>query len=305
MRDSENQYRASARLQAIPFTKMSGVGNDFIVVDNRTGVLDEIEMHAFARSVCARRLSLGADELIVIEPPMAGGDLTMRTINPDGIEVEMCGNAARCVARYAYLHGIAPSQMTIDTLGGPVVAWVDGDRAWVKLRVTSPPRLNCALTADGEPHVVHTVAISGTPHAILYLDDVANAPDALIHRLGAAIRHHPDFMALNGLSNGIEETGTNVDFVQVMDRHTLWQRTFERGVEGETLACGTGAVASSVISALLGWVDSPVRLHVLGGDLGVSFERLGDAFTELLLSGDARFVAEGTLHPEAWTWSGS
>ena len=90
------------------------------------------------------------------------------------------------------------------------------------------------------------------------------------------------------------------NFVQVIDGHTLWQRTFERGVEGETLACGTGAVASSVISALLGWVDTPVRLCVPGGELSVSFERQGDMFDELFLGGGARFVAEGTLHSEAW-----
>ena len=88
----------------------------------------------------------------------------------------------------------------------------------------------------------------------------------------------------------------------MIDRHTLWQRTFERGVEDETLACGTGAVASSVISALRGLMDSPVRIHMLGGELSVSFERQGDAFAELFLGGGVRFVAEGTLHSEAWSW---
>ena len=280
-------------MHTIPFTKMSGVGNDFIVVDNRDGILNEIGVYEFARRVCTRRISLGGDELMVIEPPTSGGDFSMRTINPDGAEVKMCGNASRCVARYAYTRGLAGAKMTIDTLGGPVVAWVEDDEVRVQLQITSRPALNHTLTAEGETYTVHTVEISGAPHAVVYLQEVAHAPGGLIQRLGAAIRHHADF-----------PQGINVNFMQVLDRRALWQRTFERGVEGETLACGTGAAASSVISALHGRVDSPVRVHVLGGELSVSFERRGDAFTELDLGGGARFIAEGTLHPEAWNWGG-
>jgi diaminopimelate epimerase len=278
-------------MQAVPFTKMSGVGNDFIVVDNRAGVLNEVGVREFARRVCTRRMSLGGDELMVIEPPTSGGDFSMRTINPDGTEVKMCGNASRCVARYAYTRGIAGARMTIDTLGGPVSAWVEGDEVRVKLQLTSQIDLNHSLLVEGETHVAHTVHVSGAPHAVVYMKEVAKASGDTIHRLGAAIRHHADFAL-----------GINVNFIQVMDRHTLWQRTFERGVEGETLACGTGAVASSVISALLGQVDSPVRLRVLGGKLGVSFARQGGEFEDLFLSGGVRFVAEGVLHPEAWSW---
>ena len=181
--------------------------------------------------------------------------------------------------------------MTIDTLGGPVHAWVEGEEVRVQLQITSRFDLNHALMADGKAYTVHTVEISGAPHAVVYLQEVAHAPGDLIQRVGAAIRRHADF-----------PQGINVNFAQVLDRHTLWQRTFERGVEGETLACGTGAAASSVISALRGLVDSPVRVHVLGGELSVSFEREGDEFTELVLGGGARFIAEGTLHPEAWNW---
>jgi diaminopimelate epimerase len=278
-------------MKAVPFTKMSGVGNDFIVVDNRAGILNELDVHEFAHRVCTRRISLGGDELLVIEPPASGGDFSMRTLNPDGTEVKMCGNASRCVARYAYTHGIAGARMTIDTLGGPVYAYIEGDAVRVKLQLTSRPELDHALMADGNKTIAHTVEVSGAPHAVVYLDDVAHASGALIRRLGAALCHHADF-----------PQGLNVNFAQVVDRHTLWQRTFERGVEDETLACGTGAVAASVISALRGLMDSPVRIHVLGGELSVSFERRGDAFAELFLGGGARFVAEGTLHPEAWSW---
>jgi diaminopimelate epimerase len=278
-------------MQAVPFIKMSGVGNDFIIVDNRAGILNEVGVHEFARRVCTRRMSLGGDELMVIEPSTSGGDFSMRTINPDGTEVKMCGNASRCVARYAYTRGIAGARMTIDTEGGPVYAWVDGDEVRVKLQLTSRIEVDHALLVDGDRYVTHTVQVSGAPHAVVYMEEVAEASGDLVHRLGAAIRHHADF-----------PLGINVNFVQVMDRHTLWQRTFERGVEGETLACGTGAVASSVVSALLGQVESPVRLRVLGGELGVSFARQGDGFGDLFLSGGVRFVAEGVLHPEAWLW---
>jgi diaminopimelate epimerase len=278
-------------VQGVPFTKMSGVGNDFIVVDNRAGILDGIGVHAFARRVCTRRMSLGGDELMVIERPTAGGDFSMRTINPDGTEVKMCGNASRCVARYAFTRGLAGARMTIDTPGGPVDAWVDGDLVQVRLQLTSPIGLHHALHADGGAYVAHTVDVSGAPHAVIYLAGAAKATPQAIHRLGAAVRHHPDF-----------PEGINVNFVEVLDRHTLWQRTFERGVEGETLACGTGAVASSVVGALLGDLESPVRLRVLGGELHVRFERQGDGVGALFLGGGARFVAEGVLHPEAWSW---
>jgi len=278
-------------MQGIPFVKMSGAGNDFIIVDNRAGILGEITLDAFARAVCTRRMSLGGDQLMIIEPPRSGGDFSMRTINVDGAEVKMCGNASRCVARYAYTRGIAGAQMTIDTPGGPVYARVDGDAAWVTLQLTSRIERERVLFADGERRVVHTVQVSGAPHAVVYMHGVAHASNESIHRLGSAIRHHPDF-----------PQGINVNFVEVLDGHTLWQRTFERGVEGETLACGTGAVASSLISALLGKVDTPVRLRVLGGELSVSFKREGEAFDDLLLGGGAWFVAEGVLHPEAWSW---
>ncbi len=278
-------------MNGIPFVKMSGVGNDFIIVDNRAGILAGLDLSKLARRVCTRRLSLGADELMVIGPPMSGGDFSMRTINPDGAEVAMCGNASRCVARYAHMRGIAGARMTIDTLGGPVYAQVHGEEVLVQLQLTCPIEVNHALAVGGEARLVHTVDVSGTPHAVLYHPEVAGESGDAIHRLGAAIRHHADF-----------PRGINVNFVQVADRHALYQRTFERGVEGETLACGTGAVASSVISALLGHVDSPVRLSMPGGELSVAFVRRGDSFEGLFLGGGARLVAEGVLHPEAWSW---
>jgi diaminopimelate epimerase len=278
-------------MQGIPFVKMSGAGNDFIIVDNREGILGQFKLGEFARGICTRRMSLGGDQLMIVEHPTSGGDFSMRTINVDGTEVKMCGNASRCVARYAYMRGIAGARMTIDTPGGPVYARVEGDSVWVALQLTSGIHMERVFVVAGERRTIHTVEVSGAPHAVVHIDEVTHASNEAIRHLGSAIRHHPDF-----------PQGINVNFVEVLDRHTLWQRTFERGVEGETLAYGTGAVASSVISALLGKVDTPVRLHVLGGDLSVAFKRQGNACDELLLGGGAWFVAEGVLHPEAWSW---
>jgi diaminopimelate epimerase len=126
---------------------------------------------------------------------------------------------------------------------------------------------------------------------VVFLDGAFDLPGDLVHRLGAALRNHPYF-----------PEGTNVNFIEVADRGRLRQRTFERGVEGETLACGTGATASAVVSGLLGLADPPVRVRVLGGELGVSFENAGGVFSRVFLGGGARFVAEGVIHPEGWDW---
>lgn len=278
-------------MKGVQFAKMSGLGNDFIVIDNRSGALAGLDLPEFARKVCAARLSLGGDELMIIEAPVSGGDYSMRTINPDGSEVKMCGNASRCVARYAYEHGIAGARQLIDTLGGPVEAVVEGSEVRVGLRVTAPVELNIALEAEGRRFELAALEISGAPHAVAELEEVDAAAPELIHRLGRAIRHHPRF-----------PLGINVNFIKLVDRHALRQRTFERGVEGETLACGTGATASVLACALRGLVDSPVAVRVQGGELKLTFERAGGSFERIFLGGGARFVAEGIIHPEGWNW---
>ncbi len=278
-------------MTGIPFTKMSGLGNDFIIVDNRAGILTGMDVGELARRICAQRLSLGGDQLMIIEPPTAGGDFSMRTINVDGAEVMMCGNASRCVARYAARHGIAAPNMTIDTPGGPVHAVVEGADVRVELPLTKAIELDHRLDIGGG-EVIHLVHVTGVPHAVRYTDKVASQTGDAIRTLGAAIRRHPHF-----------PDGINVNFIEVVTPHLLCQRTFERGVEGETLACGTGAVASAVISSARGLVDSPVCVRVQGGELRVTFERQGAHFTNLFLSGGTRFIADGVLHPEAWSWT--
>jgi len=275
-------------MQGIPFVKMSGAGNDFIIVDNRAGILSQIKLDEFARGVCTQRMSLGGDQLMIIESPTSGGDFSMRTINIDGTEVKMCGNASRCVARYAHTRGIAGARMTIDTPGGPVYARVEGDKAWVTLQLTSGIELEHALIADGERHVAHTVQVSGAPHAVVYMDGVAHASNESIHRRGAAIRHHPDF-----------PQGINVNFVEVLDGHTLWQRTFERGVEGETLACGTGTIAAAIGLAARGHGTLPMTFRSWGGyPLIVSGQLGASAADDVWLRGQGRLVFSAELASE-------
>lgn len=272
----------------IPFSKMSALGNDFIIVDNRDGILDQYGVEAYAGRVCKARYSVGGDQLMVIERARAGGDYFMRTINPDGTEVKMCGNASRCVARYAFTHGIAGALQSIETLGGLVEATIEDGTVSVGLQVTGGPELDIALEVDGRHVAAHSIVISGAPHAVVYLEGVREMPGEAIHRLGASIRNHGRF-----------PHGTNVDFIEVTGPGSLDQRTYERGIEGETFACGTGATAAAIVSCMLGRTRSPTAIRVIGGDLGVSFVSEGGRFERVRLSGSARFVAEGMIHPEA------
>ncbi len=281
----------SRRPGGIPYAKMSGLGNDFIVVDDRGGVLSGRDVALLARKLCARGQSIGADQLMIIAPPTAGGDFSMRTINPDGTEVRMCGNASRCVARYAFEHGAAGAAMTIDTLGGPVRAVVEGAWARVELMLTAPPRLGLELEAAGRRLSVDWFEISGAPHAVVRLESAASAPGALVLELGSAVRRHAAF-----------PVGTNVMFIDPRGPHEIAQRSFERGIEGETLACGTGATASSLSTALRGGAESPVRVTMPGGSVEIAFSRSGDSFSGIFLGGGARFVSEGMIDPEGWDW---
>jgi diaminopimelate epimerase len=266
------------------FVKMSGSGNDFIVVDNRDGRLD-IEPRALAERICRRRMSVGADGLILVESS-SKADFRMRILNADGSEAEMCGNGARCVARFAEMLGIAGPHMTFETLAGIIHAQVVGSR--VKLQMGRPQqiRLDQSIEVDGVAHHVHSIN-TGVPHAVLLCSDLEAIP---VRALGREIRFHPAF----------QPAGTNVDFVTALDAQTLVIRTYERGVEDETLACGTGTVAAALVAATLGIVSSPVDVRVRSGEtLTVSFTGNGPEFHEVFFEGDVRLIYQGELMAEA------
>lgn len=269
------------------FYKMSGSGNDFVLIDNREGLLDR-DLHEFARKVCHRQLSVGADGLILIEPSQVA-DFKMRIFNADGSEAEMCGNGGRCIARLAHLLGIAKAEMAFETLAGLIKAEVRGSR--VKLQMVNPHnlRLNLKLAVHCSLFTVHCIN-TGVPHTILFVEDLEEAP---VVELGRKLRYHKAF----------QPAGTNVNFVKIIAPEELQIRTYERGVEDETLACGTGVVASVLVAAALGKAASPVWVGVRSGEvLTVYFEKQDSEFKAVFLEGDVRLIYQGELTEEAWNY---
>ncbi|MCG2822508.1 MAG: diaminopimelate epimerase [Desulfurivibrionaceae bacterium] len=269
----------------IEFTKMSGTGNDFILIDHRTPFLSRDEMPGFAKAVCERRVSVGADGLILIENSESA-DFRWQFLNGDGSWAEMCGNGARCAARFAHDHGIAPARMRFETVAGIIEAEVAGQS--VKLKMTAPNglRLHEKLLVNGEALVVHSLN-TGVPHAVFFMEDIRQAP---VLDWGRTLRFHEHF----------QPAGTNVNFVQQQGGNGLLVRTYERGVEGETLACGTGAVSSAIIAGLLGQVHPPVTVTTSGGEqLIIHYSLAGQKISDVSLEGPANFIYEGRLHAEA------
>jgi diaminopimelate epimerase len=265
----------------LPFFKMSASGNDFIIVDNREGAVDTRfpDVPGFVSQVCRRRHSVGADGLILIEKSTSL-DFMWRFYNADGSEAEMCGNGGRCAARFAYLNGIAAEKMSFGTLAGTMQASVDATGK-VKLQLTRPTdlKLDYPLRLDDKELFVSSVN-TGVPHAILITDHVDMAP---VEELGRPIRYHKSYAR-----------GTNVDFVEILDRDNVKIRTYERGVEGETYACGTGAVAVGVVLKEKGLTGDVVNILTRGGEtLRVYVNE------DVFLEGSARVIYSGNLWEEA------
>lgn len=270
----------------IDFIKMSGSGNDFILIDNRDLSLPAANVTDFVKRVCERKVSVGADGLILIEKSNRV-DFRWRFFNADGSEVDMCGNGGRCAARFACLKGIAGTSMSFETGAGIIDAEVRGDT--VKLRLTDPHSLKIdeAIGVDGQLMYVNSIN-TGVPHVVHFTGDL----DAFdVFNTGRQIRYHGHY----------QPAGTNVNFVTVTDRHALRVRTYERGVEDETLACGTGSVAAALISSRKGWVDSPVAVTVKSSEiLTIYFDKTQESFEKVYLEGKATVVFEGRLWKEAY-----
>jgi diaminopimelate epimerase len=266
----------------IAFTKMSGSGNDFVIIDNRSGIMAEARKREFVRKVCAPKTSVGADGVIFVENSDAA-DYRWDFYNADGSSAEMCGNGGRCVARYAYERNIAPRRHSFETLAGIISAEVNGRIVKVRLTVPRDLRQNQDVKLEGGICKVDSLD-TGVPHAVLFSNDVDSED---VQRIGRSVRYHELFAP----------RGTNVNFVEVKDRHSLKIRTYERGVEGETLACGTGVVAASILSALKNKVEPPVSAQTRGGELlTVHFALPANGiFGDVFLEGLTRTAFEGTL----------
>lgn len=271
-------------MEPVPFYKMNGCGNDFIIIDGRSARMPS-DLVAFIPQVCRRKLSIGADGLILIEASDRY-DFQWQFYNADGSRAEMCGNGARCAARFAHEQGIAGQKMVFKTDAGPIEAEMRG--AQVKLKMTTPgvSRIDFGIDVSGGKQILSSIN-TGVPHVVLELDELAEKE---IVPLGREIRYHETFAP----------AGTNVNFVSPAgDRH-LQVRTYERGVEDETLACGTGCVAAALITAARrGW-PSPIPVTTRsGGILTIHFQQDGDCFREVYLEGDARIVYTGEIRPDA------
>jgi diaminopimelate epimerase len=271
----------------VPFFKMSGSGNDFVVIDNREPRIPEDGLLEFVSRVCRRRLSVGADGLILIESSTRA-DFKWRFFNSDGSRADLCGNGARCAARFAWLNHIAESRMTFETEAGMIRAEIDQDRVRVSMPEPRDMRMDIALEVAGKSFAVDSIH-TGVPHAVIVTED---SDELDVVALGRQIRFHPVFAP----------AGTNVNFIRLLAGERIAVRTYERGVEDETLACGTGSVASALVAAGRYDLSSPV--HVLtrsGEELCVYFSRTPAGFGDLSLEGDARVIVSGTICPEAWS----
>ncbi|MBI3735768.1 diaminopimelate epimerase [Candidatus Sumerlaeota bacterium] len=271
-------------MERYQFTKMSGAGNDFIVLDNRDGKVPEEGRRGLIEAWAARRVGIGADGVLLVENPEGpNADFRMRYYNADGGEAESCGNGARCIARFAHLIGAAEKKMSFETKAGIYRAEVVGEE--IRLTMSDPHTLRRDVAVDlpGIPGGKVDYINTGVPHAVIFTDDLKSVP---VDELGRKIRFHAAFAP----------AGTNVNWAQVVGPDKIAVRTYERGVEGETLACGTGSVAVALIAYLKGLAKSPTAIVTSGGPvLKIYFDPKDGGFTNVRLEGEARVVYEGVV----------
>lgn len=273
-------------MRDIEFYKMSGAGNDFIIIDNRDPVVDETDLAGFIVKVCRRKYSVGADGLILVESSNQV-DFKWRFYNSDGSRAEMCGNGARCAARFAYVNRIAGHEMSFETDAGIVSARIQNDR--VKIRMTDPTglRMNYPLKIGARTLRISSIN-TGVPHAVVEVEDLESAD---VCGDGRCVRFHEAYAP----------AGTNANFVSMTAKGEIVIRTYERGVEDETLACGTGSVAAALVMAKIRCLSSPVDVLTRSRErLSVYFRMDGDRFHDVYLEGSARIIYVGRLNPEAW-----
>ncbi|MFC1501269.1 diaminopimelate epimerase [Elusimicrobiota bacterium] len=234
----------------INFLKISAAGNDFVLIDNRKDLLPK-NISPIAAKLCNRKLSIGADGLLILENSKTA-DFKMRYFNSDGSLAAMCGNGGRSIARFANYLKIVSKKMSFETDAGLVKADILGDEIRLWLFEPKDARLDFTLRVEQREFDVSFIN-TGVPHTVVFVNDIEKTD---VKELGHMIRFHKEFAPL----------GTNVNFVQKKDDSSIFVRTYERGVEDETLACGTGVTASAILSGLRGLVSSPVKCITKGGD---------------------------------------
>ncbi len=276
-------------MKDIEFVKAVASGNDFIIINNSRNRKAEIagQIVKLAKELCRRKFSAGADGLLLLEPSKKA-NFKMRIFNPDGSEVDMCGNGSRCAALYARQNKIVSAgQMTIETGAGNIEAEVKEDKVKIKLSRPHGLRLKFNLDINGQAQEVSYIN-TGVPHVVCFVQGL----DGLdVEQTGKAIRYHPEF----------QPAGTNANFVEVLDKGHIKIRTYERGVEQETLACGSGSVAASIITCYQMQKKESLGKHKMkvdtqGGEtLAVYFNSDKDKIDRVYLEGKAKIVYQGIL----------
>ena len=265
----------------ISFTKMNGAGNDFVVLDNRD-LAYSLTKDQIAH-LCDRHRGVGADGLLAAEPSEGDADFRFRYYNADGGEAEMCGNGARCFGRFtANLLPQESDEVSFETIAGELSAKLIGDEVEVAMSDPFDLEPELKIVVYGVISPIHSVN-TGVPHAVSFVD---NLDELDVVTAGAAIRNHEHFAP----------AGTNANFAQVITQGHIAIRTYERGVEGETLACGTGMVACALYHHLITGAPSPIKVDVKGGEtLQIGFEKSGDDFVNVTLTGPAEITFTGEV----------
>jgi len=262
------------------FYKYSGSGNDFIVIDNRKKILKGKKVFSFTKEICNRKEGVGADGVLLVENS-SKADFKMRIINADGSEAEMCGNGARCIAAFAYYDlKIVKKDMKFETLAGIISGTIKKNSVKVKLTKPFDLKKDIEIKYKGKKFNLFFLN-TGVPHAVLFFNDISGIN---VKDMGSFIRYHKTFAP----------AGTNVNFVQIIDKHYILVRTYERGVEDETLACGTGSTASAILSSIVKGTESPVKIKTTGGEiLKVYFSINNNDILEAYLEGKVRKIFRG------------
>ena len=272
------------------FTKMNGAGNDFIIVENLRGELDEQKLSKLARTLCDRRMSIGADGLMAVVPAKGTADYGMLFFNCDGSLGEMCGNGARCICRYGYEHQLAGETQTIETTAGLVTGERIDARNY-RIRLPQPQNLQyLALDVDGQKVGCMYLELGnpGIPHAVVQYPGLREADERELFELGRKLRYHPAF-----------PKGANVNFLEKLGENRFYERTWERGVEDFTYACGTGTGSAVTVLMLKGrCADQGVRVKMKGGLLIVDIAHDGKKIKDLFLTGPTNLVCAGEILDE-------
>jgi len=272
-------------MEKVNFTKMVASGNDFVVVEDRGEKAEVRSLSELARKMCDRKFGIGADGLLLLGKSKRS-DLNMRIFNSDGSEAEMCGNGARCTAFYVENgRRKAENRIIIETRAGLIEAYITGNN--VKIKLTDPKDIKSGIPLEINGRSIRVNFINtGVPHTIIFVEGINKIN---VGEIGRQVRYHEQF----------SPQGTNVDFVEILSKDSIKIRTYERGVEGETLACGTGSVASALLYALNSKLHAlrEVNVHTESGEiLKVYFEKEGNNFSSVWLEGKAEIVYRGEYY---------